>query len=162
MAMQTPRELFMRDLCAMYDVEQKLVQVLPILAQESQDAQAKEAFMEHERQTRQHVRNLEQCFQILGQQPRPLEDRAIAGLKQDHDSFVQQKPSADVLTMFDLSAGYKTEFFEMAAYNGLIDAANSLGLQQCIPLFQQNLQEEEMAAKKLGTLMHRLGQKQHA
>lgn len=160
MAIQNPQDLFFYDLCAMYDVEQKLVQVLPTLAQESQYSQIRDAFTEHEQETRQHVSNLEQCFQILGRQPAPLESHSVVGLKQDHDAFLQQQPSPDALTMFDLHAGSKTEYMEMAAYNALIDAANSLGLQQCIPLFQQNLQQEEAAARKLAALTHQLGQQQ--
>jgi len=46
----------------------------------------------------------------------------------------------------------------MAAYSALIDSANSLGLQQCIPLFQENLQQEEAEAKKLAALGHQIGQ----
>ena len=157
-AIESPQDLFNYNLCAMYDVEQKLVQVLPVLAKEAQNPQVREAFMQHEQETRQHVRNLEQCFQILGRKPMALENHAVAGLKQDHDAFAQSQPSAEVLMMFDLGAGSKSEYLEMAAYNALIDEANSLGLQQCIPLFQQNLQQEEAAAKKLAMLSHQLGQ----
>ena len=155
---QNPQDLFLYSLCGMYDAERKLVQVLPTLAQEVQDPQVREAFLQHQQETQQHVRNLEQCFQILGSQPMVVENHAIAGLKQDHDDFVQQQPSAQALTMFDLAAGSKSEYLEMAAYNALIDAANSLGYQQCVPLFQQNLQQEEAAAKKIATLTHQLDQ----
>jgi ferritin-like metal-binding protein YciE len=160
MTIQSPQDLFFYDLCAMYDVEQKLVQVLPTLAQESQYSQIREVFAQHEQETRQHVSNLEQCFQILGRPPVQLESHSVVGLKEDHDAFLQQQPSPDALTMFDLHAGSQTEYMEMAAYNALIDAANSLGLQQCIPLFQQNLQQEEAAARKLAVLTHQLGQQQ--
>jgi ferritin-like metal-binding protein YciE len=156
MAIQSPRDLFFYDLCAMYDVERKLVEVLPQLAQECNDAQARDAFMQHEQETRQQVRNLEQCFQILGAQPRALENHTVAGLKRDHDAFLQQQPPREAVTMFDLNAGYKTEHIEMAAYHSLIDAANSMGMQQCVQLFQQNLQQEEAAAKKLATIAHQL------
>lgn len=157
-AIQSPQDLFLYDLCAIYDAEQKLTQVLPTLAQEAQHPQVREAFTQHLQETQQHVRNLEQCFQILGRQPMGLENHAVAGLKQDHDAFLQQQPSPAALTMFDIAAGSKSEYLEMAAYSSLIDAANSLGLQQCVPLFQQNLQQEEAAAKKLAGLAHQLGQ----
>ncbi|TMD74094.1 MAG: DUF892 family protein, partial [Chloroflexi bacterium] len=52
MAIQSPRDLFLYGLCSMYDVERKLDQMLPILAQESLDAQAREAFTQHEQETR--------------------------------------------------------------------------------------------------------------
>ena len=156
MAIQSPRDLFFYDLCATYDAEQKLTQILPILAQECINPQAREAFMQHEEETFQHVRNLEQCFQILGSQPRALENHTVAGLRQDHDIFLQQQPPQEAITMFDLTTGYKTEHMEIAAYHTLIDAASSMGLQQCVQLFQQNLQQEEAAARKLATIAHQL------
>ncbi len=159
MAIQTPQDLFFFNLCAIYDVEQKLAQVLPILAQESQDQPVKDAFLEHQQETLQHVRNLEQCFQIIAHPPVPVDNHAVTGLKQDHDAFLQQQPSATVLTMFDIAAGSKSEYLEIASYNSLIDAANALGLSQCVTLLQQNLQQEEAAAKKLAVLAHQLGTK---
>src|SRR6266702_2085154 len=160
MPIQSPRDLFFYNLCAIYDVEQKLVQILSQLAQESVNPQAREIFMQHEQETRQHVRNLEQCFQILGTQPTAVENHTVTGLRWDHDTFLQQRPPQEALTMFDLYAGYQTEFLEIATYQTLIDAANSMGLQQCVQLFQQNLQQEEAAARKLATVAHQLGLQQ--
>lgn len=157
---QSPRDLFMYDLCVMYDVELKLVQMLPVMAQECLDAQAREAFTQHEQETRQHIRNLEQCFQMLGNTPAPLENHTIAGLKQDHDTFLQQRPPVEALTLFDLHAGYQSECLEIAAYHNLIDEATSLGLLECVQLFQQNLQQEVNASRKLSEIAHQFEQQQ--
>jgi ferritin-like metal-binding protein YciE len=159
MAIQQPQDLFLLQLAEIYDIEQKLVQVLPELAQETQNPQARQAFLEHEQETRQHILNIQQCFQLLGQQPKTMENHAVKGIKQDHDTFVQQQhPSQNILTLFDLNAGSQSEYLEMAHYQALIDAANTLGYKQCVPLFQQNLQQEMAAAQKLATIAHQLGQ----
>jgi ferritin-like metal-binding protein YciE len=160
MALQSPQDLFFYDVCAMYDVEQKLVQVLPQLAQESQEQPVKQAFLEHQKETAQHVQNLEQCFQILGRSPLKLENHTVTGLKEDHDAFVAQQPSPQVLAMFDIGAGLKSEYLEIAAYHSLIVSAQNLGLQACIPLFQQNLQQEEATAKKLAGFAQQYGRQQ--
>jgi ferritin-like metal-binding protein YciE len=157
-AIQSPQDLFLYNLCAMYDVEEKLTLVLPALAQEVHHPEVRTAFLRHLQETQQHMRNLEQCFQILGHQPMALKNHAVAGLKKDHDDFLQQHPSKEALTMFDIVAAFKSEYLEMAAYNGLIDAAINLGLQQCVALFQQNLQQEEAAARELAILAQHLGQ----
>lgn len=161
MNIQTPQDLFFYELCAMYDAEQKLVQMLPELAKECQDRQASEAFMQHQQETMHHVQNLEQCFQILGRSPVSVECQMVGGLKKDHDNFVAQKPSPEVQMMFNIAAGSKSEHLEISAYQGLIQAASMLGYQQCVPLFQQNLQQEEAAARKLEGLARQIGQ-QHA
>ena len=159
MATQQPQDLFLLQRAEIYDIEQKLVQALLELAQEIHHHEARQAFLEHEKETRQHVRNIEQCFQILGRQPLVVENHAIKGLKQDHDIFVQQQqPPQDILTMFDLNAGSQSEYLEMAHYQSLIEAANNLGHHQCVPLLQQTLQQELIAAQKLATIAHELGQ----
>lgn len=160
MAIQSPRDLFLYDLCAMYDVERKLDQMLPILAQESLDAQAREVFMQHEQETHQHISNLEQCFQMLGSQPMIVENNVVAGLRRDHEAFLQQQPPAQALTIFDLYAGYQSECLEIAGYHNLIDAATTIGLSQCVPLLQQNMQQDIAASQKLAALAHQLGLQQ--
>ena len=158
MAIQNPRDLFLYDLRAMYDFEQKMVQMLPVLAQECMDNAAREAFVMHKAETRQHVLNLEQCFQALGSQPATLENNAAAGLKTDHDNFLQQQPPPQAITLFDVRAGYLSECLEIAAYRNLIDAANGLGLSDCVLLMQQNLQQEINAAQKLSSIARQYSQ----
>lgn len=160
MAIQNPRDLFLYDLRAMYDLEQKMAQMLPILAQECMDNEAREAFVTHEAETRQHISNLEQCFQVLGSQPATLENNAAAGLAKDHDNFLQQQPPPQALILFDVRAGYLNECLEIAAYRNLIDAANGLGLADCVRLMQQNLQQEVNAAQKLSAIAQRYNQPQ--
>jgi ferritin-like metal-binding protein YciE len=160
MAIQSPRDLFYYDLCAMYDIEQKLVRMLPVLAQECLDAQAKQAFMRHEQETRQSIRSLERCFQSLGRQPRALENYTAAGLVRDHDLFRLQQPPSEALTLFNLHSGYQSGCLEIAAYHNLIDEANTLGLQECVQLFQQNLPKEVNASKTLAAIAHQFSQQQ--
>jgi ferritin-like metal-binding protein YciE len=157
---QRPKDLFYYDLCAMYDIEQKMVRMLPVLAQECIDNQARQAFILHEQDTQQHIRNLEQCFQILGSQPMGIENHAAAGLRRDHDDFLQQRPPGEAVSMFVLHSGYQSECLEIAAYHDLIDKANSLGFQDCVQLFQQNLQQEVNASATLAAIAHQLGQLQ--
>jgi ferritin-like metal-binding protein YciE len=141
----------------MYNTEQQLTQILPKLAQEAQNDQVRQALLDHEQETKQHVRNIEQCFQILGIQPTQTTEHAVTGLKQDHDTFLQNKPTPNVLTMFDIESAAKSEYLEMAAYQSLIASADLLGYQQCVPLLKQNLQQEEAAAQKLARLALQLG-----
>ena len=157
---QSPRDLFLYDLCAMYDIEQKMVRMLPVLAQECLDNQARQTFMLHEQETQQHIRNLEQCFQMLGSQPMGIENHTAAGLQQDHDSFLQQKPPVEAVSMFVIHCGYQSECLEIAAYHDLIDKANSLGLQDCVQLLQLNLQQEVNASTTLAAISHQVGQLQ--
>ena len=158
MGMQTPQDLFLHELGDMYDAEQRILQMLPALADECGDDQVRQAFHYHEQQTRQQVRNLDQCFQALGVPSTQTTCAAIAGLKQEHDSFLKENPSQDILTMFDLGGASKTEYYEIASYTGLIEKAQLIDQQQCVQLLQQNLQQEQEMARKVSQLSQRLGQ----
>jgi ferritin-like metal-binding protein YciE len=158
MAIQSPAELFMEEMGSMYTAEQMILQILPQLAKESNNPQVTNAFQMHEQETRQHVQNLEQCFQILGQRPPQNDCYAVAGLKQDHDAFVKKNPTPDILTAFDLGAADKTEHLEMASYIGLIEKANLMGQPQVAQLLQRNLQQEQAMAQRVEQMSMQLGQ----
>jgi ferritin-like metal-binding protein YciE len=157
MAMQQMQDLFIHELGDMYDAEQRILQMLPQMAQEVNSGSIKSAFQQHEQETRQQVQNLEQCFQLLGTQPKRTSCQAIAGLKQEHDSFMKEQPSDELLTMFDLGGAAKTEHYEIASYQGLIEKATLLGKKDCAKLLQQNLQQEEAMAQKVTQLSQQLG-----
>jgi ferritin-like metal-binding protein YciE len=95
---------------------------------------------------------------VLGSKPEKSACHAIAGLKQEHDAFLKEKPSDDLLTMFDLGGASKTEYYEMASYKGLIEKATLMGQQQVVQLLQQNLQQEEAMAKKVEQISKQLSQ----
>ncbi len=158
MAMKSPQELFLHELGDMYDAEQRIAKMLPEMAKECNNAQLKNAFQMHEQETQQQIRNLEQCFQVLGSKPEKAACTAIAGLKQEHDTFLKENPSEDILSMFDLGGASKTEYYEMASYKGLIEKATMMGQQQITQLLQQNLQQEEAMARRVEQLSRQLGQ----
>jgi len=156
--MQNSKDLFMHEMSDMYDAEQRIFQMLPLLAQECSNTQVKSALQLHEQETRQHVLNLEQCFQFLDAQPDRSACYVVAGLKQEHDAFLKEKPTGDVLEMFDLGAASKTEAYEIASYKGLIKKAHMMGQTQCVQLLQQNLSQEEAMAQRVENISQQLGQ----
>ena len=70
---------------------------------------------------------------------------------------MQAQPSPMMLTMFDLGGAAKTEHYEIASYQGLIDQANLMGQKECAQLLQQNLQPEEAMAQKVVLFSRELG-----
>ncbi len=152
MPMQTAQDLFIHALGDMYDAEQRIAQMLPTLALECNNDAVRNAFQRLEQETRQQIANLEQCFQALGAQPPKTTCAAIQSLQQEHDSFLKESPSQDILTMFDLGGASKTEHYGIASYAGLIEKAQLMGQQQCAQLLQRNLQQEQAMSKTVQQL----------
>jgi ferritin-like metal-binding protein YciE len=151
-------DLFLHELGDIYDAEQRIVQILPQLAGESANPQTQYVYRQHLQETQQQIQNLEQCFQLLGVKAQRQTCAAVAGLKQEHDAFTQEQPTPDILTLFDLGAAAKTEHYEIASYQGLIEQCSLLGQQDCAQLLQQNLQQEQAMLRNVTSLAQQLGQ----
>ena len=54
----------------------------------------------------------------------------------------EEKPSPQVCDLFLTGAGARAEHYEIAAYTGLINMAESMGENEAVPLLQQNLKQE--------------------
>lgn len=147
--MKTLHELFLHHLADMYDAEQQLAQALPQVAQETQDPLMKQRIQEHVQETQQQIRNLEACFQALGEQPKATKCAGIAGLLQEKQMLMRENPSMEVLQAANLADSMKIENYEVSAYTALVGLADLMGHVECERLLKENLQAENAMAKFL-------------
>ena len=157
--MNDPRELFLHELGDVLYAENTLVQTLPKLAEEASDEELQLGFEEHLEETRQHVKNIEQAFERLGEKPKAEKCPGIDGIKKEHDDFVsRESPSQDVLDSFLTGAAARTEHYEIAAYEGLVTMAEAMGETEIVGLLTENLEQEKAALDKVQSVGKRLAQ----
>ena len=155
--MNDPRELFLHELGDVLYAERTLVKTLPKLQEEASDDELAEGFGEHLEETRQHVENLVQAFEALGEPAKAEKCPGIEGIKKEHDEFVSnESPSPEVLNAFLTGAGARTEHYEIAAYEGLITMAEAMGEDEVARLLNENLAQEQNALRKIQTIGKRL------
>ena len=155
--MNDPRELFLHELGDVLYAEQTLVKTLPKLQEEASDDELAEGFGTHLEETRQHVKNLEQAFEALGEPAKAEKCPGIEGIKKEHDEFVSnESPSPEVLNAFLTGAGARTEHYEIAAYEGLVTMANAMGEDEVARLLSENLDQEKKALATLQAIGKRL------
>ena len=155
--MSDPRELFLHELGDVLYAERTLVKALPKLQEEASDEELAKGFGDHLEETRQHVKNVEQAFEALGEKAKAEKCPGIEGIKQEHDDFVSnESPSQEVLDAFLTGAGARTEHYEIAAYEGLVTMAEAMGEKEVVTLLSQNLDEEKAALRKMQTIGKRL------
>ena len=163
--MSDPRELFLHELGDVLYAERTLVKALPKLQEEASDDELRMGFEQHLEETRQHVKNIEQAFEALGEKPTAEKCPGIEGIKKEHDDFVaKESPSQEVLDSFLTGAGARTEHYEIAAYEGLITTAEALGENNVVKLLNENLKHEQKALETMKSVGKRLAQegaKQH-
>ncbi|MGB6538257.1 MAG: ferritin-like domain-containing protein [Xanthobacteraceae bacterium] len=142
-------DLFVHTLRDIYYAEKQIVKALPDMIEKSTDAQLKHGFQTHLRETENHVKRLEQVFQLVGKKPQGVDCPAIDGIieeAQDMAGEVEQKPVLDAAL---IAAAQAVEHYEITRYGSLIAWADQLGRKDCIALLRQNLDEEKATDKKL-------------
>lgn len=154
--MQTAHELYIHELTDMLSAEQQLVEALAEQAENASNAQLKKAIETHRTQTEKQVERLQRCFQEIGEEPEETECKGIKGLIEEYKSFAEEEdPSEDILDHFTCSAAAKVEQYEIKAYEGLIELAESMEHTQAVRLLNQSLKEEQATLEK----MERFGEK---
>jgi ferritin-like metal-binding protein YciE len=77
---QTMDDLFVQTLRDIYYAEQKIVQALPAMIENSTNPRLRSAFEHHLAETQQQVRRLEKVFEMHGSQPKTVDCPAIDGI----------------------------------------------------------------------------------
>jgi ferritin-like metal-binding protein YciE len=155
--MSDPRDLFLHELGDVLYAEKTLIKALPKLREEASDEELASGFADHLEETRQHVKNLEQAFEVLGEPATAEKCPGIEGIKKEHDDFVaNESPSSDVLDAFLTGAGARTEHYEIAAYEGLVTMATAMGEDDVASLLNKNLEQERAALAKMQRIGKRL------
>jgi ferritin-like metal-binding protein YciE len=154
MTMNDPRQLLIHELGDILFAEQTIVKMLPKVIDEVNDEYLTERLDAHLAETKSQVTNVEQAFKALGETPKAEKCPAILGLKQEHDDFVsEEKPSPDVLDLFNVGSASRVEHYEIAAYNAAISLAKTLGEEEVCTLLEKNLDQEMqmlLTAEKIG------------
>jgi ferritin-like metal-binding protein YciE len=157
---ETAKELFEHELRDIYDAELKLVRATERMAKKVDDPGLKRSFQEHSQVTKGQVRRLEKVFDLVGRKPRRERCKGIDGLIEEFTTFVKEEDATpEVIDVFASVAAGKVEHYEIAAYQGLIQLAIQLGIEEGVTLLEETLAEEIETSQKLETAGRELGQK---
>jgi ferritin-like metal-binding protein YciE len=140
--LNTPQELFHYKLGAALTMENTVLEMLGDLEEASQRDQLKQQFRHHAEETREQIRNLEQAFSALGEEPDDSPCPAIQGIEKEGKANIKKADDA-VVDGVILSGAAETEHHEIAVYEGLITAAEAMGKPEIVSLLQANLEQEQ-------------------
>ena len=145
-----PRALFVQNLAEMLTIEQTLAdEVLPRLREQVAEKHFREALAEHLEQTREHVANLEQVFDKIGERRQRAVSHSLEGLRRQHADGIRTIEDPALRDLFNASSAAHTEHLEISAYHSLITLANILGEPGAVRLLERNLHDEEEALAKV-------------
>jgi len=142
-------DLFVHTLRDIYYAEKQIVKALPDMVEKSSDPQLKQGFQTHLRETENHVKRLEQVFQLIGHKAQGVDCPAIDGILEEANDVAGEVDKKSVLDAALIAAAQAVEHYEMTRYGTLISWAKELGRKDCVTLLQQTLDEEKATDKKL-------------
>jgi ferritin-like metal-binding protein YciE len=122
---------------------------LPEMIQKASTPQLKQAFESHLAETRNHVKRVEQVFQMHGATPESVDCPAIDGILEEAQEVAGEVADKQVMDAALIAAAQAVEHYEMTRYGTLIAWAKTLGRDDCATVLKANLSEEEAADKKL-------------
>jgi ferritin-like metal-binding protein YciE len=142
-------DLFVHTLRDIYYAEKQIVKALPDMIKKASDPHLKQGFQTHLRETEQHVKRLEQVFQLADLKAQGVDCPAIDGILKEADEVTAEVEQKAVLDAALIAAAQAVEHYEMTRYGTLIAWARQLGHRDCVTLLQQTLDEERATDKKL-------------
>ena len=145
--------LFVTELKNIYYAEKQAVDALGKQADAATTDEVRDAFMQHQEESRGQIMRLEQVFQHLGIDAEEGACAAIDGLADDADAIVSATESGSLTRDAGLIiAAQKVEHHEIASYGSVVTLARVMGHTEAARLLEQTLEEEKNTDRKLTKL----------
>jgi ferritin-like metal-binding protein YciE len=150
------RELYVAELRDLYNAETQLVKALPKMAKASSNAELRQGFEEHLRQTSEHVSRLEQIFEMIGEKATGKKCLGMEGLVKEGAETMKEDYEDSLMDAAIIGAAQRVEHYEIAAYGTVRAFAEQLGEDEHVSLIEQTLNEEKQTDEKLTQLAEQI------
>ncbi|MFC3692856.1 ferritin-like domain-containing protein [Chenggangzhangella methanolivorans] len=145
-------DLFVHQLQDVYYAEQQILSALPKMIEKATAPELKSAFQHHLKETEEHVRRVEQVFEMHGAEKKSAKCPAINGIIQEANEVAGDIDDKQVLDAALIASAQAVEHYEMTRYGTLIAWAKQLGRADCAAVLEKTLKEEKAADSKLNGL----------
>ncbi|ROH99745.1 ferritin-like domain-containing protein [Chryseobacterium daecheongense] len=137
-------KFFVDALKDIYYAENAIIDALGKLQEAATTEELKDAFEDHQLQTKKHVSRLEKVFKLIDEKPEKKECEAIKGLIKEGEEVIKSTEEGSMTRDAALIiAAQKVEHYEIATYGGLAQLAITMGHDKAADLLEKTLQEEE-------------------
>jgi len=152
---KTVEDLFLHTLQDIYYAEHQIEKALPDMVAKASDAELKRGFRSHLKQTKGHIKRLDQAFKKLKEKPKGTKCPAIDGIIEEANDIAGEIDDKMVLNAALIGAAQAVEHYEITRYGTLAAWAKLLGRGDIAKLLTANLNEEKATDKKLSGIAKR-------
>lgn len=145
-------DLFVHQLQDVYYAEQQILSALPKMIDKATAPELKSAFEGHLTETQEHVRRIEQVFEMHGAEKKAAKCPAINGIIQEANEVAGDIEDKQVLDAALIASAQAVEHYEITRYGTLVAWARQLGRNDCATVLEKTLKEEKATDGKLSGL----------
>jgi ferritin-like metal-binding protein YciE len=149
-------DLFLGEIQDLYDAEHQIVEALPKMHEAATSSELQDAFQQHLKQSKMHIKRLENVFEILGESAEREPCEAMQGLIAEGDEIIEENEPSSVLDAALIAAAQRVEHYEIAGYGTVRTYAQILDYNDAVDILQQTLDEEGETNKLLTGLAMRV------
>ena len=146
------KDLFVHTLKDVYYAENQLYKTLPRMEEKATDAALKKGFKLHHKETGEHIKRLEQVFELCGEKPVGEKCPAIDGIIEEGDELMKEIKNGVTLDAAMVAAAQAVEHYEIARYGALVSWAQRMGMDEAKNILRDTLAEEKDTDSKLTRL----------
>ncbi|WP_082482381.1 ferritin-like domain-containing protein [Chryseobacterium sp. Leaf394] len=137
-------KFFVDSLKDIYYAEEAIVDALEKMQEAATTEELKDAFEDHQLQTKKHISRLEKVFKSIDEKPEKKKCDAIEGIIKEGEEIIKSTEEGSMTRDAALIiAAQKVEHYEIASYGGLVQLAITMGHDKAADLLERTLQEEE-------------------
>jgi len=149
MSIGSLKDLYLDELCHLYDAETQMIRTLPRLAERAHAPELREALTRHSEESRHHLARLELIFTHWGERHHSKPCAGLAGIVQEADDRLNQKATDDARDAAIIGVAQRIEHYEIAAYGCARTFARRLNRLDEARLLQETLDDERRADRRL-------------
>ena len=149
MKLNNLKDLFIHELKDLYNAENQILKALPKMRDAAASKDLQQAFSKHLKETEQHVKRLEQVFELMGEKAKGEKCKAMEGIIRESDDMINEKADVDVMDAALISMAQRVEHYEIASYGTLCTYAKQLKMQDVLDQLQMNLDDEKKTDQTL-------------
>lgn len=137
-------KFFVDALKDIYFAEDAILDALGKMESAATTEELKEAFEDHQLQTKKHISRLEKVFKLIDETPEKKECEAIVGIIKEGEDIINSTEAGSMTRDVGLIiAAQKVEHYEIATYGGLVQLAITMNHDKAADLLDRTLEEEE-------------------
>lgn len=144
--------LFVDELCDIYDAERQLVNALPRVISAVVTPKLKDALTAHLEETKNQVKRIDNIFNMLDEEHRDESCEAMEGLIEEVVETIDRYPASPLRDAALIAAAQRIEHYEIAVYGTLKIFAKELDLCEVADILCKSLEEEGKADKTLTSI----------